>query len=86
MNIEVNDEMIEKILKEQVRNKIDIYLKEDRNAVRDILQAEIRRVVQEQVTPTFIQQESRKISADKIIYGIVNELSDRISNALVDNE
>lgn len=86
MEMQVTDEMLEKILREQMRNKIDQYLQRQNNPFyfwdlfRDVARHEVKKVV----TDEFIRDSCKEISKEDISNRIADRITERIANALSD--
>ena len=86
MEVQVTDEMIEKILREQMRNKIDQYLQRQNNPYyfldlfRDVAKYEVKKAI----TDEFIRDSCKEISKEDVSNRIADKITERIANALSD--
>lgn len=84
IEVPVSDEMIEKILKEQIRNKIDKYLNDYNkrayfeNLFREIARAEVQKVI----TDEFIEITCKQINKNEIVETVTTRISEQISEAV----
>lgn len=84
IEVPVSDEMIEKILKEQIRNKIDKYLNDYNkrayfeNLFREIARTEVRKVI----TDEFIEITCKQINKNEIVETVTTRISEQIAEAV----
>lgn len=84
MNIDVvvSDEMIEKILREQIRNKVDKYIQNLDNPyyMWDLFQQTIREEVNKLATKEVVQETIKEINRDVIVEKVTSRVTEQIAN------
>lgn len=82
MNIEITDEMIEKIIREQVKARVNTLIAEKTRDnpywLWDMCKDSIRGEVQKIVTPNLIEEASKALAQNNIAEKVVERFADKI--------
>ena len=87
MEINISDEMIERMVKEQVKAKVNQYLgeniKENPYWIWDMCKDCVRCEVQKIVTREFVEDTCRELSKNNIAEMVVDRFAEKIANCFV---
>jgi REP element-mobilizing transposase RayT len=84
MEVNISDEMIERMVREQVKARINQYLAEQRNDnpywIWDMCKDCVRYEVQKIVTREFVEDTCRELSKNNIAEMVVDRFAEKIAN------
>lgn len=83
MEINISDEMIEKMVREQVKARINLYMTENAKSnpywIWDMCKDSVRSEVQKIITREFIEDACREVSQNNIAEKIVDSFAEKIA-------